>query len=447
MFWSMGGGSEHRAHYTSAGDVITWLYYTRNFFTITAYPGVRSAPIGIRNVDIGRDGSVSESVKQGASQRTCENRTSFNVRIDRKEVDGKVSYSLQLPGSRKVPETLFPSGRPRGKLVLPYWVDFDPTTEFVTLSACTPESFNRIQFQFSESGYLSNLTQQDDPVTSDVQGNQSCFVLASPMPGCTAFYVYSPRLEDSPQTPLAEQPKGDYAVTRVVPDIPQAPTNLQGISWVNTGLFYAFDAALPGTTRFTALDHSGFIQEFFCFTEASFTTQVKFSSAESTFEHSAFSPSSKKRAMQEKTYPKSIDPLKVIYSEEKKYQGGFIWGQMSGWFKQTVSAPDASLSAERRGTLSLPDLGSCFKNYNYSYYVKERETVINRILNGPDNMWPTGTHWSFKNRNRLYGSPWLDDAMDPELGLTHKVVADMRHHATHSKPPSIEPTKIEPTKE
>jgi hypothetical protein len=29
-----------------------------------------------------------------------------------------------------------------------------------------------------------------------------------------------------------------------------------------------------------------------------------------------------------------------------------------GWFKQTVDKPNASLSADRRGTLSMPDLES-----------------------------------------------------------------------------------------
>ena len=44
----------------------------------------------------------------------------------------------------------------------------------------------------------------------------------------------------------------------------------------------------------------------------------------------------------------------------KKYGALFIWGQLSGWFKQTVYDPTASLSAERRGTLSLPDPDSCY---------------------------------------------------------------------------------------
>lgn len=37
-----------------------------------------------------------------------------------------------------------------------------------------------------------------------------------------------------------------------------------------------------------------------------------------------------------------------------------MWGQLSGWYKQTVYDPTASLSAERRGTLSMPDIESAF---------------------------------------------------------------------------------------
>ena len=46
------------------------------------------------------------------------------------------------------------------------------------------------------------------------------------------------------------------------------------------------------------------------------------------------------------------------YHGEKEYDQGYIWGQLIGWFKQTVDKPNASLSADRRGTLSMPDLES-----------------------------------------------------------------------------------------
>ena len=44
----------------------------------------------------------------------------------------------------------------------------------------------------------------------------------------------------------------------------------------------------------------------------------------------------------------------------KKYGPGFLWGQLNGWYKQTVFDPTASLSAERRGTISMPDVEACY---------------------------------------------------------------------------------------
>jgi hypothetical protein len=38
----------------------------------------------------------------------------------------------------------------------------------------------------------------------------------------------------------------------------------------------------------------------------------------------------------------------------------FIWAQLSSWYKQTVYEPTASLSADRRGTVALPDVEGCY---------------------------------------------------------------------------------------
>ena len=43
-----------------------------------------------------------------------------------------------------------------------------------------------------------------------------------------------------------------------------------------------------------------------------------------------------------------------------RYGPLYVWAQLSSWYKQTVYDPTASLSAERRGTLSLPDIESCY---------------------------------------------------------------------------------------
>lgn len=58
----------------------------------------------------------------------------------------------------------------------------------------------------------------------------------------------------------------------------------------------------------------------------------------------------------------TADQEKTVYKGKKEYDPGYIWGQLVGWFKQTVDKPNASLSADRRGTLSMPDLESFIAN-------------------------------------------------------------------------------------
>jgi len=106
-----------------------------------------------------------------------------------------------------------------------------------------------------------------------------------------------------------------------------------------------------------------------------------------------------------------FDPLKEIASEAKVYRSGFTWGQLSGWFKQTVNDPSSSLSAERRGTLSLPDIESCTTGDNKSY-IKSRPLMVKKIREKPESMWPVDWPFSFKNKMKIYGSPWFDDALE-----------------------------------
>eukprot|EP00873_Tetraselmis_striata_P037804 jgi/Tetstr1/458068/TSEL_044575.t1 len=102
----------------------------------------------------------------------------------------------------------------------------------------------------------------------------------------------------------------------------------------------------------------------------------------------------------------------------KKYRPGFLWGQMSAWYKQTVRDPSASLSADRRGTVSLPDPESCFGKEASSgrYAKKDRQAMINHIEHMPSVMWPLQTIWSFKNPCKIYGSPMLDVAIQKLRG-------------------------------
>ncbi|KAK3277147.1 hypothetical protein CYMTET_14822, partial [Cymbomonas tetramitiformis] len=92
----------------------------------------------------------------------------------------------------------------------------------------------------------------------------------------------------------------------------------------------------------------------------------------------------------------------------KKYKPSFIWGQLVAWYKQTIYDPSASLSADRRGTLSLPDPESAFGG---KYPNAQRKHLLEMLERAPSTMWPTGTIWSFKNKAKVYGSPMLDDAV------------------------------------
>lgn len=49
---------------------------------------------------------------------------------------------------------------------------------------------------------------------------------------------------------------------------------------------------------------------------------------------------------------------KVVEKIRKRYSSQFVWGQLVSWFKQTIVSPEASLSQDRRGTLSYPMIKS-----------------------------------------------------------------------------------------
>jgi hypothetical protein len=49
--------------------------------------------------------------------------------------------------------------------------------------------------------------------------------------------------------------------------------------------------------------------------------------------------------------PFLTDEERIVHKGQKVYDSTYIWGQLSGWFKQSVDKPNASLSADKRGTL------------------------------------------------------------------------------------------------
>jgi len=108
-------------------------------------------------------------------------------------------------------------------------------------------------------------------------------------------------------------------------------------------------------------------------------------------------------------------PLDTVIAEGKKeYENNYIWGQLVGWYKQTVDKPNASLSAERKGVLCYPDIESFFWNENINgnneinYPCGGRVEFFEKLKDNISMSWPTTNQWSFKNRNKIYGTIQLD---------------------------------------
>ena len=112
-------------------------------------------------------------------------------------------------------------------------------------------------------------------------------------------------------------------------------------------------------------------------------------------------------------------PLDTVIAEGKKeYENNYIWGQLVGWYKQTVDKPNASLSAERKGVLCYPDIESFFWNDNLNgndneinYPCGGRIPFFEKLKDNISMSWPTTNQWSFKNRNKIYGTIQLDSIL------------------------------------
>jgi phage terminase large subunit GpA-like protein len=105
----------------------------------------------------------------------------------------------------------------------------------------------------------------------------------------------------------------------------------------------------------------------------------------------------------------------TIHSGEKIYEKNYIWGQLIGWFKQTVDKPNASLSTDRRGTLSFPEISSFFPNSKekelftrkdskksnsnmWEYPFGTRNQFLDKLCKNYSHMWQTNNKWSYKNK-------------------------------------------------
>ncbi|EAR85193.3 SET domain protein (macronuclear) [Tetrahymena thermophila SB210] len=122
---------------------------------------------------------------------------------------------------------------------------------------------------------------------------------------------------------------------------------------------------------------------------------------------------------------------KKNYEEQRSYSSQFIWGQLTVWFKQTVASPQATLSQDRRGTLSYPQLNQSFKTNILTYPFQEkndktgRQTFLNHMKEKPKDMWPPEqAKWSFKNALKNYGTLLFEGVHSQKLfeNLIEKVI-------------------------
>jgi len=118
-------------------------------------------------------------------------------------------------------------------------------------------------------------------------------------------------------------------------------------------------------------------------------------------------------------------PEKIL---SRMYRGQYCWGQLVSWYKQTIYNPEASLSAERRGTMSLPDPESAYGRPE-AYAATERFDLLDLIEKSPNQYFPVSMIWSFKNKAKVYGSPQLDSAIARSHGKPDplpKLLREMR---------------------
>ena len=96
------------------------------------------------------------------------------------------------------------------------------------------------------------------------------------------------------------------------------------------------------------------------------------------------------------------------------------------WCRQTLDRPDNYLVANKRGTISLPNIKCTFmktrsKNNIYlcsnshgvagdEYPFKDRNKWLRAMLERPAEGWPVGNNWSYEHPDEMYGSIFLDEA-------------------------------------
>jgi hypothetical protein len=111
----------------------------------------------------------------------------------------------------------------------------------------------------------------------------------------------------------------------------------------------------------------------------------------------------------------------IFKSLKKKYSAFHIQGTLSGWYKQTVEKPASSLSADKRGTLSVSSLEN---PPDLEYSAKTRSLLLEHLKEKPASAWPAKANckypWgNFTNKAKVLGTPMFDACFfdDPEMML------------------------------
>lgn len=94
----------------------------------------------------------------------------------------------------------------------------------------------------------------------------------------------------------------------------------------------------------------------------------------------------------------------------KKYSALYIQGTMCGWYKQTVEKPAASLSADKRGTMTLACIEMAAEG---DYSPKVRKILLDHLRERPHSTWPSRPNvkypWgNFTNKAKVLGTPMFD---------------------------------------
>eukprot|EP01083_Nonionella_stella_P141009 433677_1 len=106
------------------------------------------------------------------------------------------------------------------------------------------------------------------------------------------------------------------------------------------------------------------------------------------------------------------------YPPPKKYSPQYVWGQLNFWERHSIESPDSSLSAERRGAITLPNIKCCYvlnkkQTIRREYSLNVRKQFVNHLQFKHHSSWSSKWHFGFKN-GALFGSPWLDMFIDPD---------------------------------